>query len=340
MKKLVILFLLVSSLIIAQEQTHTVKVDDTLWDIAQMYYQNPFLWPYIWRANLSKIQDPHWIYPDQVFVIPPSPEAVAAAPDTTTPTYVPPVTPVVTAPVKKTAEVVSVVAAEQHIFTEEILHRAGFLVMEEMPYWARVLQTEPAGYPNSITTFTKIYIDRSQDIKVGDLLTIYRTGKKYEDPASGRYLGLHIVVLGKAQVTEIAEGGARCKVVASYDIIRNGDLVMPYEPLVAPEKVQLVPASKELEGNIVDIIGQEASVTPPHVFAVLNHGEEDGVVVGDVFDVYQTRNINDKEMPDFSIAQVQVMSVFQNASIGLLKWVRETVKVKRGEKCRLAQEAR
>jgi hypothetical protein len=339
MKKMVILLLLVMSCIIAQESTHTVKVDDTLWDIAQMYYQNPFLWPYIWRANLSKIQDPHWIYPDQVFVIPPSPEAIASAPDTTTPTYVPPVTPYVAPPPKKTAEVVSVVKAEERIFTEELLHRSGFIVTEELPYWARVLQTEPAG-EKSITTFSKIYIDRVQDIKAGDVLTIYRPGKGYEDPKTGRYLGKMITVLGKAEVTELAEGGARCKVINSYDIIHNGDFVMPFEPLVAPEKVQLVPATKELEGYIVDIIGQEASTTPNHVFAVLNHGEEDGVVVGDVFDVYQNRNINDKEMPDFNIAKVQVLSVYQNASIALLKWVRETAKVNRGEKYRLVQEAR
>jgi len=339
MKKLIILLLLVMSSIIAQESTHTVKVDDTLWDIAHMYYQNPFLWPYIWRANLSKIQDPHWIYPDQVFVIPPSPEAIASAPDTTTPVYVPPVAPAVPVPVKKTAEVVSVVEAEQHIFTEELLHRSGFFVMEEMPYWARVLQTEPAG-EKMITTYSKVYIDRSQDIKAGDVLTIYRLGRKYEDPKTGRYIGRHIVVLGKAEVSELAEGGARCKVIASYDVIRNGDLVMPYEPLVAPEKVQLVPASKELEGIIVDVIGQEANTTPTHVFAVLNHGEEDGVAVGDVFDVYQTRVINDKEMPDFNIAKAQVLSVFQYASLALLKWNRETIKVNRGDKFRLVQEAR
>jgi len=37
---------------------------------------------------------------------------------------------------------------------------------------------------------------------------------------------------------------------------------------------------------------------------------------------------------------VQVLSVFQNASIGLLTWKRETGLLKRGESCRLVQEAR
>lgn len=339
MKKLAILFLLVMSSIVAQETTHTVKVDDTLWDIAHMYYQNPFLWPYIWRANLSKIQDPHWIYPDQVFVIPPSPESVAVAPGTTEPVYVPPVTPYVAPPAKKTAEVVSLVKGEERIFTEELLHRAGFIVTENMPYWGRILQTEPAG-DKIIATYERIYIDRVQDVKVGDVLTIYRPGVNYEDPKTGRSLGKEIVVLGKLSVTDLGEDGARCKVIDSYDIIKNGDLVMPYEPLVAPEKVQLVPASRELEGQIVYVRGQEQNVTPIHVFIVLNQGEESGVVVGDIFDVYQDRVIGGKKMPDFNTAKIQVASVFQNASIGLLFWARETVKLNRGEKCRLVQEAR
>ena len=339
MKKLVILFLLVMSIIIAQENTHTVKVDDTLWDIAQMYYQNPFLWPYIWRANLSKIQDPHWIYPDQVFVIPPSPESIAVTSDTTAPVYVQPVTPYVPPPAKKTAEVVSVVKAEEHIFTEDLLHRAGFIVTEDLPVWGRILQTEPAG-EKTITMYERVYIDRVLDINAGDVLTVYRPGKNYEDPKTGRFLGKEIVVLGKLSVSDLGEDGARCKVISSYDIIKKGDLVMPYEPLVAPEKVQLVPATRELEGYIVDVRGQEQNTTPIHLFIVLNQGEESGVVVGDMFDVYQDRVISGKKMPDFSTAKIQVASVFQNASIGLLLWVRETVKVNRGEKCHLVQEAR
>jgi LysM repeat protein len=334
MKKLVILFLLVVSSIIAQETTHTVKVDDTLWDIAQMYYSNPFLWPYIWRANLSKIQDPHWIYPDQVFVIPPSPESAGTAP-----AYVPPVTPYVSTPVKKTAEVVSVVKSEEHVFSEALLHRAGFIVTENMPVWGRILQTEPAG-EKMISTYKTVYIDRVEDIKAGDVLSIYRPGKNYDDPKTGRFLGKEIIVLGKLEVSELGKDGARCKVISSYDIIQNGDRIMPYEPLVAPEDVQLIPATKELEGYVVDVKGQESNITPPHLFTVVNQGEESGVVVGDIFDVYQERVIDGKKMPDFNTAKIQIVAVFQNASIGLLLWVRETVQVVRGEKCRLVQEAR
>jgi hypothetical protein len=44
-------------------QTHTVKDGDTLWDITQTYYGDPYRWPQVWSYN-PDITNPHWIYPD------------------------------------------------------------------------------------------------------------------------------------------------------------------------------------------------------------------------------------------------------------------------------------
>lgn len=339
MKHLALLLVFVS--IFAQETTHTVKSGDTLWDIAGFYYQNPFLWPYIWRANLTQIEDPHWIYPDQVFVIPPSPEeSLGVAPPTEVPTeivpeeyaYVPP------PPSKKVAEVISMVKPEERIFSEDIIHRAGFILSEELPYWGKITGTEPAGEKN-ITSYKTVYIDRADGIKVGDILTIYRPGKGISHPKTGEFLGKEIIVLGRAEIEEIGQEGSRCKVIDSYDIIRNGDLVTPYQPQLAPENVTLIQATKEIEGYVVEVKSNDV-LTPPHIFVYLDQGENSGIAVGDIFDVYQERVIGGKKMPDYTIAKVQVISIFEKACIGLLRWEEKVSVVKRGERCRLVMEAR
>ncbi|MDB4936773.1 MAG: hypothetical protein JWP87_3745, partial [Labilithrix sp.] len=45
---------------------HQVRKGDTLWDICDHYFRNPYQWPRIWAFN-PQIQNPHWIFPgDQV----------------------------------------------------------------------------------------------------------------------------------------------------------------------------------------------------------------------------------------------------------------------------------
>lgn len=54
----------------APPRTYRVVKGDTLWGIAIKYYGKGTLWPRIFDANRNLVKDPHWIYPNQVFVIP------------------------------------------------------------------------------------------------------------------------------------------------------------------------------------------------------------------------------------------------------------------------------
>jgi nucleoid-associated protein YgaU len=52
----------------AGARTHVIKAGDTLWALAQQYYNNAYLWPQLWESN-TWITDAHWIYPGDVLLI-------------------------------------------------------------------------------------------------------------------------------------------------------------------------------------------------------------------------------------------------------------------------------
>lgn len=49
-------------------RTHEIQAGDTLWDLAQQYYNNAYLWPQLWESN-TWITDAHWIYPGDVLLV-------------------------------------------------------------------------------------------------------------------------------------------------------------------------------------------------------------------------------------------------------------------------------
>ena len=50
-------------------EVYIVQPGDTLWDLAQQFYHNPWLWPRIWEAN-PYISNPQLIYPGKPLAIP------------------------------------------------------------------------------------------------------------------------------------------------------------------------------------------------------------------------------------------------------------------------------
>jgi len=53
-------------------KTHKVVKGECLWWIAEykQIYNDPFMWPLIYKANRDQIKNPDLIYPNQVFTIP------------------------------------------------------------------------------------------------------------------------------------------------------------------------------------------------------------------------------------------------------------------------------
>ncbi len=53
-------------------KTWVIQPGECLWIIAgyEDIYADPIKWPRLWRGNLDKVEDPEWIWPDTVLVVP------------------------------------------------------------------------------------------------------------------------------------------------------------------------------------------------------------------------------------------------------------------------------
>ena len=55
-----------------QGTRYTVKKGDCLWKLAEKFYGDGTKYKIIYNANKEQIEEEHWIYPGQVFIIPPA----------------------------------------------------------------------------------------------------------------------------------------------------------------------------------------------------------------------------------------------------------------------------
>lgn len=51
-------------------KVHRVNKNESLWKIAKRYYNDPFKWRWIYKANSNQIEEPALIYPEQILDIP------------------------------------------------------------------------------------------------------------------------------------------------------------------------------------------------------------------------------------------------------------------------------
>lgn len=308
MKRLATAFLAVlilPGLVRAQERerpaTHEVVRGETLWILAQRYYQNPYLWPRIYEANRGVVEDPHWIYPGENLVIPdvtvtvqdvavvtpgdPAPEAAPPVREA------PPVRPVAPAarPDDRTVFyrrdagqrfVAADVQSMTPVVAREVFYSARFLVPEGQ-------QPESLGSVGDLVgaeeerrrtyfTYDRVQILTDAPLTPGTALQSYRIAGTIEG------VGAVAVPTGVLSVSEDAVGGVVALVVDEFDRLTPGDLVRPLPdyriaPGVEPRRVATGPAA-----TIVGF-GEDRAVQGLYDIAFLDQGGAAGVAVGDEY---------------------------------------------------------
>jgi len=309
------------SIVAEQTGRYEIRQGDTLWDIANAFYRDPFLWPLIWKSNPS-INDPDLIYPGTALVIPSlapveramsAPEEAApvqetivqekavekpAAPappeETGTPSFFRQ-KPAESAELARGSRLILPEEADRPVIDKYAMLSAGFVSEESSQDYLRDAVVDAARKSevgNIIGADYEVYIDvRSREaVNIGDRFLIFEEVRKVKHPITHRDYGKLYKVNGVAKVTGIKEQGVyRARITLSFDAAMRGNMLAPYqEPtLIYPSKQKQ--AQKNLTGYILEVTDRK-SISGQSDIVYLDKGKEDGVEPGDRFIVMSERN--------------------------------------------------
>lgn len=311
-----------------EPRTHTVKPGDTLWDLAGTYLGDPFRWPEIYRRNTETVQDPHWIYPEQVLIIdgtvaatPGTPEDVAQAePDTV------PMAPPVYEPPSMTIfnpERFKVVRGQR----TSLLLRAPASAVRQGDYVQAPFLWDPAGVSGAgsvdattqadgvgvtlterpVQIYERIYV-RLPDGAEGapnEKFMLFR----YDGDVKGR--GRVVVPTGVVRLTSASVGGrAEALLLDKFEDVFLGHLVMPLDTLDLQPGIFPAHVEFGLQTSIAYMYGNP--VLPPVGHQIILHaGSGDGLVPGDQLTLQREMGVDSRgvALPPQDVATVQLTRV-------------------------------
>jgi hypothetical protein len=169
-------------------------------------------------------------------------------------------------------------------------YAAGFLTENERLPWGTVLgvTTPPAitrlSDRSTAMTYDEIAIKppRRASYHVGDSLLIVRIDRALQFGDWGEV----VVPLGIARVTSVEEEQVLARVITQFGRIRDGHLSLPLEPFKNPGEVRPTPVEQGLAGRL--LAARDARpIAGPQQFFFIDKGRAEGVVPGDVFEVYR-----------------------------------------------------
>lgn len=286
---------------------YIIQKDDTLWDLAGKWFNDPFLWPQIWDEN-RYILDSHWIYPGDPLVVPGRPTVVPEEGPPPVTEVLPPVTdeqppeePVVPEP-----------EPLQPVASQSDLYCSGFIAQgEHTPQlWiaGRDIEREILGEGDVVF----LNQGANHGVRAGDTFAILRWTEPVYHPTTNEELGTLVRRMGKARVMLAHDNTSTAVIEMSCEDIHEGDDLVPWETIPVPmmsslpefDRYDPTPSGGPT-GQIVAARDDLAAVGAGHVIFT-DLGQHAGAAPGDVLVLYRERG---EGLPRMMLGQAVVLTV-------------------------------
>lgn len=237
-------------------KVYSVREGDTLWDITETFYGDPYRWPEVWSYN-PEITNPHWIYPGLKLQLRPTDGYVETAPRGFT-------------------------YAEGRDNSDQAVYMAayGFLDSDALKEEGYIIGANEEHMMMADTDQVYVRLADGATPQIGRVYTVYRTMEEFERMAGER--GTLVRIAGEVRLDDydIKRKIGRGTITNTLDAIERGFRIAPLERNFY--WVDVVPARLSLRARVVaSLYPRKLPSTNQIVF--VNVGEKNGVQLGNRF---------------------------------------------------------
>lgn len=328
-------------------EIHIIERGDTLWDLANRFYGDPYLWPQLWERN-QYILDSHWIYPGDPLAISLEVTAVDTLTELGEEDGEAP------GGLDSDVDETGILSAEGTarppvpLGSESDIYCTGFIGDLEREFPVRIVGSEYGSIlPNlfgldrsgfrrnlrgiygigdtakyGLDTGDIVYLDggRQAGMRPGQLYTAVSPRQEIEHPLNGKTYGRLYRYQGRVRVLSAQETTAIGEIVHSCDPIRVGDTLEPFEP-------EPVPLARDNPLWPINLPVDHSALTDAPVIlhghgdiftlgqdnvVYIDRGEQDDIVPGDIFTLYR---INREGLPPIVLGEVGILTVRERSAV-------------------------
>ena len=326
-------------------EVYIIQRGDTLWDLSNQFYGDPYLWPQLWERN-RYILDAHWIYPGDPLIVG-----------------------VEVTPIDEMSDMSEggdqnagldddemhldrALSAPVPLGSEDDIYCGGYISPEKQVFDYSIIGSEYSysgitantssplvksirydSYLLNLALGDVVYLDggRQSDLMPGSIFTVVRPDAEVWHPKRKRKYGHFNRYLGRVRILSTQEETAIAEIIHSCHPITVGDTLKPFNPEPVPlaRLSGLVgvndPVSDEALADAPFIIRADmgnVSIGQGHV-VYIDRGVQD-VAPGDLFTIYRE---TPEGLPPLMIGELAVLSVGEDASLAKVLASRFTVHV-------------
>ncbi len=235
---------------------YSVREGDTLWDITEQFYGDPYRWPQVWSYN-PEITNPHWIYPGAKVRLLPTGGVIETAP-------------------RGFSFAQSRGGDDQPIYMAEY----GFLDSDALQEAGYIIAANEEHMMMADTDEVYVRLKEGATPRIGGTYTVYRKMREFERVPGER--GTLVRISGELLLTDYDEKRrvGHATVVNTLDGIERGFKIAPLERQFY--WVGVVPADRSLRARVVASLYPRKLPSSDQIVFV-NVGVENGIELGNRF---------------------------------------------------------